>query len=333
MMEGCMRDWLQESGRLLADNTPHVLVLVIAAHGSAPREAGTAMLVTDSEALGTIGGGNLEHTATNEARALLKASHSVEIRAYPLGPMLDQCCGGHVTLAFIRLTAEDSSRIDAIKLTSDWRLLIRNGAQPDYEFIKSKSDADHLLPNERVVLLDQNGERSHNPRMDVADIGEVVVALGSPYAPLYIFGAGHVGQAVASIIRYFPFDVIWVDHRAHLFPENMGNSIKPVVSDDPLSIISSAPKGALYLIFTHSHPLDYAITAAILARGDAGYCGLIGSETKRARFISRFRDEEGFDEEQIARMTCPIGLGGPPGKEPHVIALGVVSELLDVVRT
>ncbi|MCG8505585.1 MAG: XdhC family protein, partial [Sphingomonadales bacterium] len=68
-----------------------------------------------------------------------------------------------------------------------------------------------------------------------------------------------------------------------------------------------------------------------LARDDILYCGLIGSATKRARFEKRYR-EDGLAEDAIARLTCPIGAGGPRGKDPRVIAIAVAAELLTVVE-
>jgi xanthine dehydrogenase accessory factor len=70
-----------------------------------------------------------------------------------------------------------------------------------------------------------------------------------------------------------------------------------------------------------------AISEAILRRGDFGFFGLIGSRTKRTRFERRLRDR-GIPEAQLARMTCPIGVPGIGGKEPEVLAVAVVAQLL-----
>jgi xanthine dehydrogenase accessory factor len=80
-------------------------------------------------------------------------------------------------------------------------------------------------------------------------------------------------------------------------------------------------------VLTHQHDLDLRITESILRRGDFAFLGLIGSKTKRQRFVHRF-EQRGVAPEAIARMTCPIGLPGIEGKEPEVIAAGVVAQLL-----
>ena len=80
-------------------------------------------------------------------------------------------------------------------------------------------------------------------------------------------------------------------------------------------------------MLTHSHALDLAVTEAILKRGDFAYLGLIGSKTKRARFLHRF-EARGIASDVLSRLTCPIGVPGIAGKEPAVIAVAVVAQLL-----
>ena len=75
------------------------------------------------------------------------------------------------------------------------------------------------------------------------------------------------------------------------------------------------------------HDLDLAITHAILQRADFAYLGLIGSATKRARFVRRL-EARGIAPELLARITCPIGLPGISGKSPEVIAVAVLAQLL-----
>ena len=92
-------DWLPALAELRDKGTPCVLITVMEARGSTPREAGTKMVVTASLQFGTIGGGNLEFQAIDEARKLLAAAASeAKTKNYPLGPALAQCCGGVVTV-------------------------------------------------------------------------------------------------------------------------------------------------------------------------------------------------------------------------------------------
>jgi xanthine dehydrogenase accessory factor len=122
--------------------------------------------------------------------------------------------------------------------------------------------------------------------------------------------------------------VQWIDERESEFPDRPAQPhIERVVSEDPAGEVAAAPAGAFYLVLTHSHDLDLALSLAILRRGDAGYFGLIGSRTKRMRFERRLA-ERGVDPAGLTRMVCPIGVPGIVGKEPEVIAIGVVAQML-----
>ena len=253
-----------------------VLVEVSEARGSAPREAGTRMLVSLKHTAGTVGGGHLEHKAIAEACALLDADAEQPFAPreihYPLGPALGQCCGGAVTLRF--------SMLDAAALE----------------------------------------------RWPVA----------APRFHLQLYGAGHVGRAIARALAPLDVSVAWIDERESEFPcafydvapqAPWPDHIRKVCVDAVEAEVRGAPPGAYYLVLTHQHDLDLRISEAILKRGDFGFFGLIGSQTKRARFIHRF-EHRGIAADTIARMTCPIGLPGIVGKEPEVIAAGVVAQLL-----
>ena len=89
------------------------------------------------------------------------------------------------------------------------------------------------------------------------------------------------------------------------------------------------PPSSYYLVMTHSHPLDFDVCDRILRRGDAAYCGLIGSLTKRRRFEKRFR-QQGMSKSAIEQLVCPIGVAGISGKKPAEIAIAAAAEILRV---
>jgi xanthine dehydrogenase accessory factor len=155
-----------------------------------------------------------------------------------------------------------------------------------------------------------------------------------PEAPprfhLQLYGAGHVGRAIVRLLAGIDCRVEWIDERESEFPSEAAPEpphiqrlcVEPVEAE-----LANAPPGAYYLILTHSHDLDLRITDAVLRRGDFGFCGLIGSKTKRARFEHRMRDR-GITPEVLARLTCPIGVPGITGKEPEVVAIAAIAQLL-----
>lgn len=149
-----------------------------------------------------------------------------------------------------------------------------------------------------------------------------------PLFALQLYGAGHVGRAIVRLLEHLPCTVQWIDEREGEFPAAPSAASVQRLCIEPLEAeVAQAAPGAFYLVLTHSHTLDLAITEAILRRGDFGYLGLIGSTSKRASFLRRFR-QRGIGDEVLARLTCPIGVAGITGKQPEVIAVAVVAQLL-----
>jgi len=155
-------------------------------------------------------------------------------------------------------------------------------------------------------------------------------AAAGAYPTILIFGAGHVGRALAKAMSLVPFNVRWIDERdSEIAGVAFGDNIEAMVTERWAQEIARAPKGAACLVMTHSHALDSLVTAAALARVDFAYVGLIGSMTKRRRFERAFR-EIGLPEAQIARLVCPIGEFGVRDKRPEIIAALVVAELIQL---
>ncbi len=263
----------QAAAEALVAGSPAVVVEVQDARGSAPRAAGTRMLVSRDAAIGTVGGGHLELKALQTAHAMLAGNDPApRSEHFPLGPALGQCCGGAVTLGYEALSADTLAR---------W-------------------------------------------------------AAPAPLFHLQLYGAGHVGRAIATLLATLDVEVDWIDEREDEFPPatTLGTPwpahLRKTCVDAVEAEVRTAPPGAFYLVLTHQHDLDLRISEAILCRGDFGFFGLIGSKTKRQRFIHRF-EQRGIAPVAIARMTCPIGAPGITGKQPEVLALAVVAQLLQAV--
>ncbi len=149
----------------------------------------------------------------------------------------------------------------------------------------------------------------------------------APRFHLQLYGAGHVGRAIVRALAPLNVVVDWIDERDAEFPSALPAQVRKVCVDAVEAEVRDAPPNACYLVLTHQHDLDLRIAEAILRRDDFAFFGLIGSATKRQRFIRRF-EQRGVAPSAIARMTCPIGLPGLSGKEPEVIAASVVGQLL-----
>jgi xanthine dehydrogenase accessory factor len=287
------------------------LVTLVAARGSSPREAGARMVVRPSGAFnGTIGGGVLEWEALQEAaRALENGRGAAKRRRVALGPHLGQCCGGAVEWLIETFDPRDLDELARLAEAE------RGGAFGARAAIGKDGRLRRAL-----------GEAPAQPIAVEAD-GGLREAFAEPTTPVLLFGAGHVGRALVLALAPLPFAVRWIDPRAGAFPARVPPNVQLIASADPPAELVAAPDGALIVTMTHSHPLDLAIVSAALAAGRFGYVGLIGSATKRARFLSQMR-AAGLSEDTLGQLVCPIGVPGVSGKEPAVIAAAVAAQLL-----
>ncbi|MEL6301441.1 MAG: xanthine dehydrogenase accessory protein XdhC [Pseudomonadota bacterium] len=261
-----MTDWRRQAVDALRAGEPSVAVVVDQVRGSAPREAGTVMIVSRDKCFGTIGGGQLEHGAIATARDLLQnASASSIVRRIPLGSDCGQCCGGVVTLSFTRREAREATELENV--------------------------------------------------------------LGRAPLDIVIFGAGHVGRALAQVLCPLDANVMVIDGREEqlaLLPHGVG---QPLLAVDPVAAIDLCPTGAAVVVMTHDHDLDLSLCSALLQRDHWRFLGLIGSRTKARRFRKKLL-ASGLSERTLESLTCPIGLPMIDGKHPGEIAISVAAQVL-----
>ncbi len=292
--------------RALARRARVVRVVVAEVQGSAPREAGAAMLVWEDGQQGTIGGGALEYEAAARARALLEKGRGAELTRLPLGPALGQCCGGAVVLLSEVFSADDLERIEKSEV-----------------FARPVTGDEMPLRVRR--LLAEARESGARPRPALLD-GWMVEPVRRPAAPLWIYGAGHVGRALVDVITPLEdFVITWIDTSPDRFPETVPEGVTILPAAAPQRTLARAPRDAHHLILTYSHALDLELCHALLGHGFAS-AGLIGSASKWARFRRRLA-ALGHAPEAIGRITCPIG-DKRLGKAPQAIAIGVAAQLL-----
>lgn len=295
-----------------------VLVSVLKSRGSAPREAGTHMIVlADGCFSGTIGGGTLEWEAIREARRFLSQMsgqpHRIVAQTKALGPSLGQCCGGSVVLGFEIL--ETAALEDVLPLEQQER----------------------AGPFQCLLCLDGNGGFNRRLLSDSAgaslsplnDDGQFIESFGETRRSVYLFGAGHVGQALMLALATLPFSVKWIDSRSGQFPKAVPGNFTCILSDEPHLELATVDPGSFVLVMTHNHALDLEITRAALADTQIPYVGLIGSKTKKSRFVRQML-KVGLPEKQLAALVCPIGVPGIRSKEPAAIAASTAAQLLAV---
>jgi xanthine dehydrogenase accessory factor len=287
------------------------------------------MLVSRDDIQGTIGGGNLEWQAIQAARTLLaeEAAPSVRVRRLVLASELGQCCGGVVQLWLERFTRGDLPLLrSASKAISRAGLAViaTDVAGPVVTRRLSGPGAGDLNTPAHPRLQFSSSDRGGS-----ATLLELV-RVAAP--TLWLYGAGHVGQALIRVLAELPFEITWIDARAALLPDSLPDNVHPLLAHAPIDTVPMAPQAARFLVMTHEHALDYELCRAILARGDFASLGLIGSKSKGARFRSRLA-RDGVAPETIARLVCPIGVDGVNSKWPAAIAIGVAAQLLQDLNT
>ncbi len=309
-------DWLIILNQILEeDTTEHKLkaiLLMISQHkGSAPREKGSWLILTPKRQYGTLGGGELEYRASKLAKEMLQSARENPskmtsdriLEDFLLGPDLGQCCGGAISLIFQ-------------PIATDAKLWIQSALTTPLASKKIGFSLKNL--RESPIILENDSEHKDYHIQSYED----------NRSRFYIIGGGHVGQSVALMAMSLPLQVFIMDGR----PEILDNLILPpnanaslIQNDDFLKTI---PAKSSVVVMTHSHDLDYHYGKELLKREDLAFIGIIGSKTKTARFRKNFL-EDGINLEQLSRLNMPIAPMSPKGKEPGVIALGLLYQILN----
>ena len=168
-------------------------------------------------------------------------------------------------------------------------------------------------------------------RVSAASLPALRLRLDAQRIPVALFGGGHVGHALAELLARLPVALHWIDSREGIFPAALPAHVVCEHSEPVQGAVASLAPGSRVLIMSFSHAEDLDVLALCLTRqrqrGDLPYIGLIGSKTKWATFRHRL-EARGFSAEELAHVTCPIGVPGIEGKEPEVIAVAVAAQLL-----
>jgi xanthine dehydrogenase accessory factor len=290
-----------------------VLVTLAEAAGSSPREVGARMVVRpDGRFHGTIGGGALEWLALAEAQQMMAASGKASAfrrLSKALGPELGQCCGGRVVITLERFDRRDGDEVRRFA-----------AAERAGRFLTISDPGQPM----RRSMARGGGE---GPGYAALPGGRIAERFGEDLTPLYLFGAGHVGQNVALALAMLPFAVTWIDPRPGAFPSHVPGNVTCRTGVAPAPMLQNASDGAFVAVMTHSHALDLDVTAAALLARRFAYVGLIGSATKRARFVTALR-AIGLGDGDLAQLVCPIGITQIRDKAPAAIAVAVAAQLL-----
>ena len=296
-----MQSWIDVARDRIARDGGVVRASLVGVRGSAPREAGAMMLITDRDIWQTIGGGSLEFEVMAKARSMLEMPSTPwqrQVISAALGPDMGQCCGGHVKVLLERFGEAEVATLAGFDGCLRLSHPLAGTAAP-----VDAGEADVGLNADKSAFI-----------APVAQSGR----------PVFLYGAGHIGRALAPHLVALQLDLHWVDVAKSRFPDSVPDGATRVVASDPAVIAAHAQVDALHLVITHNHALDEAICHRILSGAGFARLGLIGSATKAARFRSRLA-KSGIAPDVLDRLVCPVGLAEITGKHPARVALSIAA--------
>lgn len=148
---------------------------------------------------------------------------------------------------------------------------------------------------------------------------------------VFVFGGGHVSQQLVPTLARCDFRCIVIEDRPEftrpeLF-ENKAEEIRLIDMDNVVDLVPEITPDDFVCVMTRGHKDDYLVQAQML-KSKACYIGVIGSRHKVAGVNARLR-EDGFTENDLARITTPIGLN-IAAETPAEIAVSVAAQMIEV---
>ncbi len=340
-----MKDLFLECARLLEDGEDVVMITIINRKGSAPRTAGSKMLVRrDGTIEGTIGGGLFEARAIDMAEEVFRSGQAMTREFKFLGKEvteMDMICGGSAEIfvdllrcsvpgnaAVCRAIAGHTRRDTGARLVTRIDTVPGGGDRLKLAFLDGEGNpAGMSLPVEDLKELDEASRGRFPVLVQVRESSYLVEPVHFP-GTVVIFGAGHVSQKLSYLAAFLGFQTIIVDDRGEFanerrFPD-ANQIVVPGSMEDCMKDLQVG-RNSFLVIVTRGHAFDAVVLAQAL-RTEAGYIGMIGSRKKREA-VYRHLLRSGVREEDLARVHCPIGMD-ILAETPEEIAVSIAGELV-----
>ena len=332
-----MRKLFKTLDEVLRAGGDAVLVSVVAGHGATPRGTGARMIVTkDGRIAGTIGGGAVEYRSEQIAAELLEKRTSLTEK-FRLRPNdiadLGMICGGDVDVHFRFIPGGDET---ALRVTERIGKLYRRG-EPCW-LVLGLENGKLAAWNERAGLCGAELPEEVVAAMSGGETAFQVSAGGSVYycervlnpGRVYIFGGGHVAQALVPVLAHVGFRCVVCEDRPdfaakELFPD--AEETRLLDMTDLSALAAGVGPDDYVVIMTRGHQKDYEAQLAMM-KTPARYIGVIGSRNKHKQVRQRLL-EAGIPEEAFSRVSAPIGLD-IGGETPEEIAVSVAAQMIMV---
>jgi xanthine dehydrogenase accessory factor len=322
-----------------------VMATILSKQGSAPRSAGTKMIVHgDGRINGTIGGGWIEARVQELARELFRTRTGALIQEFTLDAMayadMDMVCGGNVTLLLEYLAASPQNleffqkRLDLAAGGQDGFLASRLAKQPDGSYTVDRflvSGRDQIGPyplDEKIMTrLSDHAEMMRSPGLIHLDEGTFFIEPARFNGVLYILGAGHLAMETARLAARTGFKPIVMDDRKEFANQDRFPMADTHVLDnfDRCFDRFTIGEGSYIVIMTRGHLYDRTLLEQALETR-ATYIGMIGSRSKRKAIYDYLLDR-GVPQSRLDTVHAPIGLA-INAQTPQEIAVSIVAELI-----
>jgi len=334
--------------KLLSLGEEFMVVDLVETTGSVPQAERAKLIVhPDGRTEGTLGGGDLEAGVTTEALRLFSAA-PVSLKEYNLADM-GMVCGGAVKVLYHHLRPRPEERnfyreVESLCAQGKPFVIVQaivEGALDSPRLIFSgegvAAEAGGEFPNKSVVfdvartILLSDSKKSHVKLSYPEEKAVVYLERVEPQPRLLIFGAGHVGMALAHIAHDLGlFQVEIADERNEFLQEIERTGVRiHKVAPGFAGRLPGVDVRTYVVILTRSHETDFTVLREILRREvEPTYIGVIGSRNKRRALLERLRDD-GIPEERLGRVTIPIGLP-LGGKDPGEVAISILAQLIRV---
>jgi xanthine dehydrogenase accessory factor len=335
-----------------------VLATVTASSGATPRGEGARMLVgREGRLAGTVGGGAVELRSLKIAREAIRDRRSDIHHFYLTKNQIEDIgmiCGGNATVHYLFLPGDDqallalvqSARQAIAKRQPSW--LITDISESDQLGLAlftapegaNPADPDFSVQGWTFTGYPENHECTSALRADphlLCQRGRSFSLCGHQFyveelvvpGLVYIFGGGHVGQALAPVLARAHFAVVVLDDREEFTDPALFPGAYDVRICDLKDISKSVKIGPedFVCIMTRGHSNDLDVEDQVL-RTPARYIGVIGSRHK-TRTIDKLLMERGHSKETLERAVSPIGLD-IGGETPEEIAISIAAQMIAV---
>ncbi len=327
-----MRDMLRLLAERLGKGQDAVMVTVVASSGSAPRGAGSRMLVTrEGRLCGTIGGGAVEYRSEQIAAQVLEDKSSKQ-HDFTLTKddvqQLGMICGGAVSVYFCYISAEDDSAKELCKAAEE---LFVSGS--DFWLIYEIGGGMAIYSEKCGYVGGAEGAREkaqmlrYPVRVKEGDIELYSEQIGHS-GRVFVFGCGHVAQELVPVLMRVGFKCVALDDREEfakreLFPIDCDVML---VDFEKLADYIEIKAEDYVCVMTRGHAFDAVVQAQVL-KTKASYIGVIGSKAKR-QGVFEWLYERGFTTADTDRIKTPIGMY-IKAETPAEIAISIAAEMIE----